>query len=346
MKKSISIIFIQFIFAIGVWAQPVTPRALTPEQNGDEAAAAGKYNDAINSYKQQWQSCPAGTGDGNAECETLRDRLTTKMGAALAKLSTPPAVMEDADFHAAKGRAFLKPDSKVPVEKAVKEFQDAVNLAPWLYDLQFNLAIALKSASQFKNALVYCKYARNLAQSDDDRRNTTALRGEIEAASEIAAAASVEAEKSALVAKLREMYTGKDYTLRLFGLKGGTQAEAMSRGVSIGEAEDGKVISWTIDSGYRFEVSNEKIVLKQGQSIKLEGILSKKYPSLDEIVWINKGFTDGKFAGKSGYEIQCFVREEKTELMCTPNGPINHMVALTGYDNDHPFHFIIIRPTY
>ncbi len=345
MKKLILFILIQLTFAAVISAQVVTPRSLTPEQNGDENAAAGKYNDAINLYKQQWQSCPAGAGDGNADCETLRDRLTTKMGGVLAKLSTPPAVMEDADFHAAKGRAFLKPDSKVPVEKAVKEFQDAVNLAPWLYDLQFNLAIALKTASQFKTAIVYAKYARNLAQNDEERRNTIALRGEIEAATEIAAAASVEAEKAALVAKLRQIYTGKDYTLRLFGLKGGTQAEAMSRGVSIAEAEDGKVISWTIDSGYRFEVNNEKIVLKQGQSIKLEGILPKKYSSLDEIVWVNKGFTDGKFAGKSGYEIQCFVREEKTELMCTPNGPINHMVALTGYDNDHPYHYIIIRPT-
>ena len=116
------------------------------------------------------------------------------MAAALAKVSAAPAVAEDADFHLGKGAALLK-DPKIAAERAVKEFQDAVNLAPWVYDYHFNLASALKLAGQFPTALAYCKYARNLALNDKDRRDAAALRGEIEAATESAEAARVAAEK-------------------------------------------------------------------------------------------------------------------------------------------------------
>jgi len=48
MQKLILFIFIQLAFAAGIAAQVVTPRALTPEQHGDENDSAGKYTGTIN----------------------------------------------------------------------------------------------------------------------------------------------------------------------------------------------------------------------------------------------------------------------------------------------------------
>jgi len=190
------------ILASQTFAQsPVQVRPATPEQSGDEKMAAGQFADAVFYYKTQWSTFMVGRNDSDADTLMARERLAGKMAAALAKIDKPPAIPDEAEFHGQKGRAFVEL-AKTPADfgnfpKAVKEFQDAVNLAPWVFNYHFNLAVAYKSAGQFNMASNSLKLAKALAPNDGDRRDTLKLRAEIEASQEMAAAAKVEAEKAA-----------------------------------------------------------------------------------------------------------------------------------------------------
>ncbi|MBK8303479.1 MAG: hypothetical protein IPK98_08830 [Chloracidobacterium sp.] len=186
---------ISLMFVMSVQAQLVTVHPVTPEQSGDENAAAGKYAAAIDQYKTAWLGWFIGRNEADADLRSAHERLAGKMGAALAKMTSPPIPSEDADFHAQKGAAFVKL-AKTPLDflKAASQFQEAVNGAPWVFDYHFNLAVAYKSAGQFKDALYSLSLAKLLAANEKDRRDANALRAEIEAAQEIAAPA-VQAER-------------------------------------------------------------------------------------------------------------------------------------------------------
>lgn len=167
---------------------PAVIRGVTPEKAGDEEMADGNYESALR-YYSMWGGYSVGlTNEYDPETQPYRERLLRKITAVLAKMVKPPAIPENAEFHARKGAAFIKL-AKVPADfaKAVKEFQYAVNIAPWVFDYHFNLAVAYKLAGQFKPALNSLNLAKILAPSDKDRRDINGLRAEIEAAQEMAA---------------------------------------------------------------------------------------------------------------------------------------------------------------
>lgn len=170
---------------------PIVIRALTMEESGDKDMARGRYESALWSYSMWGGYSDLGSYENDPnmqEMQAYRERLTGKMIAALAKMSKPPAIPETAEFRARKGAAFVKL-AKTPADyaKAVKEFEWAASMAPWVFDYRFNLAVAYKLAEQFKAALNSLKLAKLLAQSDKDRRDINGLRAEIEAAQEMAA---------------------------------------------------------------------------------------------------------------------------------------------------------------
>ena len=202
MKNTLLTIVFALCFLAPVAGQITAIKPTTPEQSGDENAAAGKHAEAIAQYKTAWLGWFIGRNEADADLRSAHERLAGKMGATLAKMTTRPTIPEDADFHAQKGAAFVKL-AKTPLDflKAAGQFQEAVNGAPWVFDYHFNLAIAHKSAGQFKDALYSLSLAKLLAANEKDRRDANALRAEIEAAQEMAASAKAESEKQSRVAE-------------------------------------------------------------------------------------------------------------------------------------------------
>lgn len=165
--------------------QPLVVRNRTTEQAGDDHLAAGEYGEAIFLYSLQWASVAAGLREG-PETETYRQRLVGKMAAAVAKLDKPRAIPESSEFHAQKGTTLFKlATTPEAFAKVVKEFQDAVNQAPWVFSYHYNLAVAYKYSGQLKFALNSLNLARLLAPNESDRRDSNALRAEIEAKQEM-----------------------------------------------------------------------------------------------------------------------------------------------------------------
>ena len=187
MKNTLLTIVFALCFLAPVAGQITAIKPTTPEQSGDENAAAGKHAEAIAQYKTAWLGWFIGRNEADADLRSAHERLAGKMGATLAKMTTRPTIPEDADFHAQKGAAFVKL-AKTPLDflKAAGQFQEAVNAAPWVFDYHFNLAVAHKSAGQFKDALYSLSLAKLLAANEKDRRDANGLRAEIEAANEIA----------------------------------------------------------------------------------------------------------------------------------------------------------------
>lgn len=199
--KPVLLLVLLTLFSTTAFSQYVPVTATSPEQSGDSKMASGDFAGAVKDYSQQWISWMAGKAEDDPETQKNRERLAEKLSKAIAKLSALPAVSDDTKLHAQKGAAFVKlAKSQAEFEKAVAEFQEAVNLAPWNYNYQFNLSVALKSAGHLKTALGFAKVAKLLAQNDNERDDAIALRAEIEAAGEIAvsAAANAAAEESAI----------------------------------------------------------------------------------------------------------------------------------------------------
>jgi tetratricopeptide (TPR) repeat protein len=112
------------------------------------------------------------------------------------QLDPPPAVPEDAEFHALKGAAFVKQAGDAAAfAKAAAEFQAAITIAPWVGEYHYNLAVCEKSAGQFAAARTAAKFAQILARDDKERHDCLALRAELEAAQELAAVKQAEQEK-------------------------------------------------------------------------------------------------------------------------------------------------------
>lgn len=163
-------------------ATPIAVRGMSPEEWGDEASAAGKYESAMRNYSQQWLSWAAGYGEAAPETQIHRERLAGKMSKALAKLSKPPEIPDRAVLHGQKGASFLdKAKSVAEGRKSVAEYQDAVNSAPWVFEYQYGLAVTLWITNQYKVATNYARIAKILATNDKDRQSALKLQAEIEA---------------------------------------------------------------------------------------------------------------------------------------------------------------------
>lgn len=179
--KSISQILIIVLLALAASASAQSPRE--------------QFQAAVAAYQQN-------TTEANVE----------KLAGLYKQVTPPPAVPEQAEFHAQKGAAFARL-AKTPAdfERAAKEFQAAINIAPWISEYHYNLAICYKSAEQFNPALASLRFAQILAHDEKARRDTLGLRAEIEAAQEMAASQKVERDKvaAAAVRKAQEQTDGK-----------------------------------------------------------------------------------------------------------------------------------------
>ena len=104
------------------------------------------------------------------------------MGKVLSKMTKPPEIPDGAVLHGQKGASFVeKAESLAEGRKAIAEYQDAVNSAPWVFEYQYGLALALGSNRQYKTALNYVRIAKILAQNDKDRQSAIKLQARIEA---------------------------------------------------------------------------------------------------------------------------------------------------------------------
>lgn len=112
------------------------------------------------------------------------------------QLDPPPAVPEDAEFRSMKGTAFVKQAGDAAAfAKAAAEFQAAIVAAPWVGEYHYNLAVCEKSAGHFSAAQSALKFAQILARDDKERRDNLALRADLEATQELAAAKIVEEKR-------------------------------------------------------------------------------------------------------------------------------------------------------
>ncbi len=84
------------------------------------------------------------------DAQELRAKIITYVQSMKTRPSTP----DDADRSLTRGNALLKIASdKASYEKAIPEFQDAINAAPWLSDAYLSLATAQEKAGYFADAI-------------------------------------------------------------------------------------------------------------------------------------------------------------------------------------------------
>src|SRR6266496_2906206 len=69
-----------------------------------------------------------------------------KLAELYKQLEPSPAIPSDAEYHAQKGAAFAEL-AKEPADfqRAVEEFEQAIQLAPWVGEYHYNAALMLKS---------------------------------------------------------------------------------------------------------------------------------------------------------------------------------------------------------
>lgn len=91
---------------------------------------------------------------GVSEGSTDDTRLREKIIKLVHRLDPKPAVSEEAERYMAYGQiAVKKAQSLAGYEKAAKEFQKAVNIAPWWADAYYNLGIVQGKAYQYETAI-------------------------------------------------------------------------------------------------------------------------------------------------------------------------------------------------
>ncbi len=236
------IIWLVFCFPLAVPAQqePVPVRAVTIE-TGHSVLAEGDYRGAFRIYSGTLWIIPYGSlqlyrerGQTQQYDEQVVyvEKIVQGLAACVAKLDSPPAVPEDAEFHALKGAAFVKQAGDAAAfAKAAAEFRAAITTAPWVGEYHYNLAVCEKSAGQFGAARTAAKFAQILARDAKERRECLALRAELEAAQDLAAAKQAEAQKAAAAraakaaadtpqareAALMEMVEGARFVVRAGG---------------------------------------------------------------------------------------------------------------------------------
>jgi len=200
MKIVIKIVvfnFALFLIFMNVQAQtqPTPVPAPTPIDVRPESAWCDKYFNE-GKFEEAWKHCSGKWGSlvytyGNAEDRTrlqqFQERKIERLAVILSKLSKSPTIPDDAELYEQKGIGFMEA-ARAPADfaLAIKEFQHALNSAPWVFDFYFNLAMAYKAAGQFKDALNILAHAKILAANDKDRKDVISLRAKIEVAQEMA----------------------------------------------------------------------------------------------------------------------------------------------------------------
>jgi ankyrin repeat protein len=114
---------------------------------GDADAQAGKLREALQHYCSALQGLPPEAALTDAE-KPLREKIIK----VVLQLNPAPALPEDAIRHAAYAQAAIeeaqKDASPSHVADAVKEWKEALRIAPWWADGYFNLAAVLKKADR------------------------------------------------------------------------------------------------------------------------------------------------------------------------------------------------------
>jgi tetratricopeptide (TPR) repeat protein len=186
-----------FAFTLGAYAQaePKAVPAATPIVIMSEEGWCNKfYNEG--KYDEAWPHCAGSFGsllytfgktENRVSLQANQESRIERLAVILSKLSKTPTIPDDAVLHAQKGIGFTQA-AKSPADfaKAIKEFQYALNSAPWVFDYYFNLASVFNAAGQFKDALNILALAKILAANDEDRKDVISLRAKIEVAQEMA----------------------------------------------------------------------------------------------------------------------------------------------------------------
>lgn len=187
--KPVALTMVCLLFAISVYSQVATQtpeikaapvRARTGEEMGDESLEARDYKKAIFHYTLSWIGCRAGFGDGNSKIQANRERLAQKMSKALANMRYPPNEPEKALDHDWAGIAIgLNSNTVEEYYRAIKEWQEAVNLAPWNSDYHIAVARGFMKINRYALARDYAVVAGILAQKEDDKKEINDLLSDI-----------------------------------------------------------------------------------------------------------------------------------------------------------------------
>jgi tetratricopeptide (TPR) repeat protein len=135
------------------------------------------------SPREQFQTAVA------AYQKSATEENALKLADLYKQLDPPPAIPPDAEYHAQKGAAFAEL-AKEPADfqRAVAEFEQAIQLAPWVGEYHYNTALMLKSkggTSDLEAAMDSIKLARLFAKDDKEKRDATAMSAKLEVALEV-----------------------------------------------------------------------------------------------------------------------------------------------------------------
>lgn len=124
-----------------------TPAAVASEKDlALVAEQAGKLREAVAHYANAFRELQW--------TDAAKNELETKIIALATQLDPPPAIPEEAERRAARGRSALKTaDTPADLADAAKELLDAVNQAPWWPDAHFNLGVVHEKQGEHAKAI-------------------------------------------------------------------------------------------------------------------------------------------------------------------------------------------------
>lgn len=116
------------------------------EAEGQAAEKAGKLREALTHYVAAIQSVSEGSGDDQRLRETIIKLVQ--------RLSSPPAIPEEARRFSVRGQVWVK-EAKNPsdFDEAAKEFGKALRVAPWWADGYINHGVSLEKAGKYNEAI-------------------------------------------------------------------------------------------------------------------------------------------------------------------------------------------------
>ncbi len=147
-------------------------KGVMAEQDGKFRQALAHYVSALSEDDFCW------TPEGEEEIRQRAIKLAQK-------IQPPPAIPEKVHRHMARGEAFVESaKDKDGYLKAVREFQNAVNSAPWLADAYYNLGVVQDKAGLYQQAIQSLKLYLFAAPAAPDTRTVRNLIYKIEARQE------------------------------------------------------------------------------------------------------------------------------------------------------------------
>ncbi len=147
-------------------------------------------------------SCPAQTPQeqlsqlvAQLQKTATDNALREKIIKLAAEMKPPPAIPEEAERRMARGAAAFKgAKSVVDYGDAIKEFQAAVDAAPWYGDAYFNLGVTQDKAEKYSDALQNLKFALMASPGNKDVKS---LLYEVEYRNDKVVAAAAKAKQEA-----------------------------------------------------------------------------------------------------------------------------------------------------